>query len=75
MYEMLVEGRRSDFQVVRTMEEAEALIGLGPLNFSRALQCCASVDESRTVAAFEFNEQQPSHRHDWRRCVRQLDRT
>jgi hypothetical protein len=38
MYELLIEGKRAmDFQVVRTMREAETCIGLGTLNFSRAL--------------------------------------
>lgn len=34
---MLIEGKRSDFQVVRSMKEAEDLIGLGSLDFSRRL--------------------------------------
>jgi len=37
MYDLLIAGRRSDFQVVRTRKEAEALIGLGTLDFSRRL--------------------------------------
>lgn len=37
MYGVLIEGKRSDFQVVRTMEEAEELIGLGKLDFCRKL--------------------------------------
>ena len=34
MYSSLIDGKRSDFQVVHTMSEAEALIGLGTLTFS-----------------------------------------
>ena len=34
MYGILIDGKRSDFQVVQTMKEAEALIGLGTLSFS-----------------------------------------
>jgi hypothetical protein len=34
MYGLLIDGKRSDFEIVRTMEEAEALIGLGKLDFS-----------------------------------------
>jgi hypothetical protein len=37
MYEQLLERRRADFQVVRTLEEAEVLLGFGPLEFSRRL--------------------------------------
>ena len=37
MYGLLIDGKRSDFEIVRTMEEAEALIGLGTLDFSRRL--------------------------------------
>jgi hypothetical protein len=34
MYSILIDGKRSDFQVVHTMREAEDLIGLGTLTFS-----------------------------------------
>jgi len=37
MYETLLESKRTDFAVVRTMAEAEAMLGLGTLIFSRAL--------------------------------------
>jgi hypothetical protein len=37
MYGLLIEGKRSDFEIVRTMGQAEALIGLGKLDFSRRL--------------------------------------
>jgi len=37
MYSLLIEQKRSDFQTVRTMKEAEDLIGLGKLDFSRTL--------------------------------------
>ncbi len=37
MYGILLESKRTDFAVVRTMAEAEALLGLGTLIFSRAL--------------------------------------
>jgi hypothetical protein len=37
MYGLLIDGKRSDFEIVRTMEEAEALIGLGKLDFARRL--------------------------------------
>lgn len=37
MYQLLLDGKRADFQVVRTLEEAEALLGFGPLDFSRRL--------------------------------------
>lgn len=34
MYSILIDGKRSDFQIVHTMREAEDLIGLGTLTFS-----------------------------------------
>ena len=34
MYSTLIDGKRSDFQVVHTMSEAEAMVGLGTLTFS-----------------------------------------
>ena len=37
MYATLLEPKRTDFAVVRTMAEAEAMLELGPLVFSRAL--------------------------------------
>jgi hypothetical protein len=42
MYSILIEGKRSDFQVVHTMKEAEELIGLGALDFSRSVRLCLS---------------------------------
>ncbi|MBI3476085.1 MAG: hypothetical protein HY010_10160 [Acidobacteria bacterium] len=38
MYGLLIEGKRSDYQVVRTLKEAEELIGLGTLDFTRKLR-------------------------------------
>lgn len=35
MYEFLIDERRSDFQIVRTMKEAAAIIGHEPIDFSR----------------------------------------
>lgn len=37
MYGIVLESKRTDFAVVRTMAEAEAMLGLGRLFFSRAL--------------------------------------
>lgn len=37
MYGTLLEPKRTDFAVVRTMAEAESMLGLGTLIFSRAL--------------------------------------